>query len=75
VEDVGVVGKPDDRAGETPVAFVVLTKAGNEAAERNAASVKEQIMWHVRASKVSVPRFFLLAQRLTYANKLPIVAI
>ncbi|KAF9516668.1 hypothetical protein BS47DRAFT_1291985, partial [Hydnum rufescens UP504] len=51
VEDVGVVGKPDDRAGETPVAFVVLTKAGNEAAERNAASVKEQIMWHVRASK------------------------
>ncbi|KAF8333613.1 uncharacterized protein EI90DRAFT_3052573 [Cantharellus anzutake] len=53
VKDVGVVGKPDERAGEVPVAFVVLSDAGQEAYRWGSGGVKEAIKTHVREHKVS----------------------
>lgn len=52
VQDAGVVGRPDERAGEVPVAFVALTQVGNLEARRDAVRVKEAIKDHVRSSKV-----------------------
>lgn len=51
VQDVGVIGKPDDRAGELPVAFVTLTPPGLRAM-RDPELVKRSIKAHVKASKV-----------------------
>lgn len=54
VQDAGVVGRPDERAGEVPVAFIVLTHIGNLEAQRDAVRVKDAIKDHVRSSKVGV---------------------
>ncbi|KAH7908902.1 phenylacetyl-CoA ligase, partial [Hygrophoropsis aurantiaca] len=51
VEDVGVVGRPDERAGETPVAFVVLSSSGKDAAQFDEDHVKDTIQDHVRRAK------------------------
>jgi acyl-coenzyme A synthetase/AMP-(fatty) acid ligase len=55
VRDAGVVGRPDERAGEVPVAFVALTQIGHLEAQNDVARVVEEIKDHVRSSKVSVP--------------------
>ncbi|KAF8333616.1 uncharacterized protein EI90DRAFT_3280444 [Cantharellus anzutake] len=51
VKDVGVVGKPDECAGELPVAFVVLSDAGQEAYRWGSGGVKDAIKTHVREHK------------------------
>ena len=51
VKDVAVVGKPDERCGEVPVAFVVLSDVGLEELER-AVDIQESIMQSVQADKV-----------------------
>jgi hypothetical protein len=48
------VGRPDERAGEVPVAFVVLSHVGNLAARSDAVRVKEAIKDYVRSNKVSL---------------------
>lgn len=48
------MGRPDEKAGEVPVAFVVLSSAGNREARSDAGRVKEAIKEHVRNSMVSV---------------------
>lgn len=55
VQDVGVVGQPDERAGETPVAFVVLTPEGKAQAEIDSEKVKEELKELIRANKVNTP--------------------
>lgn len=52
VQDVGVVGKKDDRCGEIPVAFIVLSGFGREQAALNPDVVKDKIKLHVQATKV-----------------------
>ena len=46
--------RPDEKAGEVPVAFVVLSSAGNQEARSDAGLVKEAIKENVRKSMVSV---------------------
>ncbi|KAJ7606249.1 hypothetical protein FB45DRAFT_1041443 [Roridomyces roridus] len=50
VEDVGVIGKPDERCGKVPVAFVfvVLSRVGRQ---NNLEAAKEDIMRSVRETK------------------------
>jgi acyl-CoA synthetase (AMP-forming)/AMP-acid ligase II len=52
---VGVTGVEDERAGERPVALVVLSPKGKEEAASNALLVQQAIMNHVEHSKVSAP--------------------
>jgi acyl-CoA synthetase (AMP-forming)/AMP-acid ligase II len=55
VQDVGVTGVEDERAGERPVALVVLSPRGKEEAARNELVVQQAIMNYVERSKVSSP--------------------
>ena len=55
VQDAGVVGRPHERDGEVPVAFISLSQAGTLEARRDAVRVKEAIKDHVRNGKVSSP--------------------
>ncbi|KIM79852.1 hypothetical protein PILCRDRAFT_40917, partial [Piloderma croceum F 1598] len=48
VQDAGVVGRPDEKAGEVPVAFVVLSHVGNQEARCDAVRVKEVIKDHYK---------------------------
>lgn len=67
VSEVGVIGKPDEWSGEVPVAFVTLTEAGLDAAERDQEKVKNAIKDHVKASKVcTLPNLFSECGGLTY---------
>jgi acyl-coenzyme A synthetase/AMP-(fatty) acid ligase len=43
VADAGVIGRPDNRCGEVPVAFVVLSASGSHTASQNVEIVKEAI--------------------------------
>ncbi|KAJ7853344.1 hypothetical protein B0H14DRAFT_2444459 [Mycena olivaceomarginata] len=51
VADAGVIGRPDDRCGEVPVAFVVLSASGSHKASQNAEIVKEAIKISVQEVK------------------------
>lgn len=59
IEDAGVIGTPDDRCGEVPVAFVVLSISGRRRETNHLESVKETIMRSVRETKVGVLHFSL----------------
>ncbi|KAJ7018901.1 4-coumarate:CoA ligase, partial [Mycena alexandri] len=49
VDDVGVVGRPSERFGEVPVAFVVLSSLGRD---RDPSEVKDAIKFSVQRAKV-----------------------
>ncbi|KAJ7776523.1 hypothetical protein DFH07DRAFT_798438 [Mycena maculata] len=51
IDDAGVIGKPDDRCGEVPVAFVVLSASGLLQATQGLESVKDSIMLSVQETK------------------------
>ncbi|KAJ7027573.1 hypothetical protein C8F04DRAFT_1044734 [Mycena alexandri] len=48
VDDVGVVGRPSERFGEVPVAFVVLSSLGRD---RDPSEVKDAIKFSVQRAK------------------------
>jgi acyl-CoA synthetase (AMP-forming)/AMP-acid ligase II len=52
VDDAGVIGRPDDRCGEVPVAFVVLSALGKHHANNSLESVKDAITRSVQETKV-----------------------
>ncbi|KAJ7772843.1 hypothetical protein DFH07DRAFT_145845 [Mycena maculata] len=51
VDDAGVIGRRDDRCGEVPVAFVVLSSIGRRQAETDSDSVKDAIKRSVQETK------------------------
>ncbi|KAJ7909503.1 hypothetical protein B0H13DRAFT_1877662 [Mycena leptocephala] len=51
IDDAGVVGKPDDRCGEVPVAFVVLSALGRQQANQDVDPVKNEIKCWVQQEK------------------------
>ncbi|KAJ7440956.1 hypothetical protein FB451DRAFT_1058531 [Mycena latifolia] len=51
VDDAGVVGRPDVRCGEVPVAFVVLSRMGESQASNDENYVKHMIMRSVEEVK------------------------
>lgn len=65
VEDAGVVGREDERNGEVPVAFVVLTQVGKAAAWDNLDNLKAEIKKLVSDHKSSykwLADVYILAQ-------------
>ncbi|KAH8827518.1 hypothetical protein DL96DRAFT_1419221, partial [Flagelloscypha sp. PMI_526] len=48
VQDVGVIGRPDPRTGEAPVAFVVLSDKGKEFSASTGQAVESIIKKHVQ---------------------------
>lgn len=52
VEDVGVVGRTDERAGEVPVAFIVPTEEGKALGLASVDELKSAIKKHVADHKV-----------------------
>jgi acyl-CoA synthetase (AMP-forming)/AMP-acid ligase II len=60
VADAGVIGRPDDRCGEVPVAFVVLSASGSHKASQSAEIVKEAIKISVQEVKVLYSCFSVL---------------
>ncbi|KAJ7708734.1 phenylacetyl-CoA ligase [Mycena rosella] len=51
VDDAGVVGRPDTRCGEVPVAFIVLSSLGRTRAIHELDSVKDAIKRSVQEAK------------------------
>ncbi|KAJ6483680.1 hypothetical protein DFH09DRAFT_949606 [Mycena vulgaris] len=51
IDDAGVIGRPDDRCGEVPVALVVLSAYGKSRASQNTDTVQEEIELSVRMAK------------------------
>ncbi|KZV78649.1 acetyl-CoA synthetase-like protein, partial [Exidia glandulosa HHB12029] len=51
VQDVGVIGRPDERAGEVPVAFITLSAAGRQAAATSVSRVEEDVKLFVKEHK------------------------
>ncbi|KAJ7853331.1 hypothetical protein B0H14DRAFT_2354429 [Mycena olivaceomarginata] len=60
VADAGVIGRPDDRCGEVPVAFVVLSASGSHKASQNVEIIKEAIKISVQEVKVLYSCFSVL---------------
>ncbi|KZV79313.1 acetyl-CoA synthetase-like protein [Exidia glandulosa HHB12029] len=58
VQDVGVIGRPDERAGEVPVAFITLSAAGRQAAATSVSQVEEDVKLFVKEHKVLFPFSF-----------------
>ena len=52
LDDAAVVASPNDRCGEVPVAFVVLSAVGRQHANQDPDAVKESIKMSVQEAKV-----------------------
>jgi 4-coumarate--CoA ligase len=69
IDDVGVIGLPDDFSGEVPLAFVVLTDKGRKSGKGDSAMKKEISKVGVPLSNVDMNALLIIAQQFVSDKK------